>query len=360
MDRLRRSGTCHPALPVGKRPPSRLTRCRGENPDTSPSFTVISSSKSSTKSKSRSTSTTKARSYKYSDAGNIMIQLPNPMTINTRLTSPTTKKKPTQDVGTKILPRRKPTSPSAWALSPGRVSPCPTHVLPVKSPSPGGRTGGERGGGGISGVLKYFRQKKVTSSEDADRHYFTLLNNRLLQWRFANARAETTMSTSRIVAEKKIFNTWLEMLAIRNSNMVKRMEVEKLKNDIKLYHIMNSQLFLLEKWSRMEAKNFEAVGRVVRKLSVASINVPLLHDSKGDVSDVCDVLDTATMLLENIESTISKLSYEAEQSCYLLTELSIIAKEETELLAELQTWISDVVSLKEKERSLQGYLIQTK
>lgn len=67
--------------------------------------------------------------------------------------------------------------------------------------------------------------------------------------------------------------------------MAKRMEVQKLENDIKLYHIMNSQLFLLEKWSRMEAKNFEAVGRVVRKLSVASLNIPLVNDCKVLLTD---------------------------------------------------------------------------
>lgn len=62
--------------------------------------------------------------------------------------------------------------------------------------------------------------------------------------------------------------------------MVKRMEVEKLERDIRLYHIMNSQLFLLEKWPKLEAKNSEAVGRMVRKLSVASVNMPLVDDSK--------------------------------------------------------------------------------
>ncbi|KAK9075199.1 hypothetical protein SSX86_003520 [Deinandra increscens subsp. villosa] len=360
MDRLRRSGSRHPTPLVREQPFSRLTRCKAENPGTSPSTTVISSNKAGIVTKSRSTSATKTRSYRDSEVNSFMIQLPNPMTINTRFTSPTAKKA-AQDGGTKVLPRRKPTSPSAWALSPGRVSPCPSPVQPIKSPSPGGRIGGERGNGGISGVLKYFRQKKVVSSEDIDRHCFILTNNRLLQWRFANARAETTTSMVGTLTKKKMFNAWLKILATRNSNMVKRMEVEKLKNDIKLYHIMNSQLFLLEKWSRMEAKNFEAVGRVVRKLSVVSINVPLLHDSKGDALDVSNVLDTATTLLENIESTVSQLNHEVvEKSCYLLTELSVIAKEEIESLVELQTLMTDVVSLKEKERSLQGHLIQTK
>ncbi|KAL8253287.1 hypothetical protein R6Q59_036980 [Mikania micrantha] len=342
----RRSGSRKPTTIVGKQSMSRLTRHGGETLDASPTFTTILSNKANMVSKSRSTSATKARSYKDSDVNNFMINLPNPMTINTKLNSPTPKKKPTPDNGATILPRRRPTSPSAWALSPGRVSPFMPPVPPLKSPSSSDKTGGKHGSGGIRGVLKYFKEKKAASSNVIIQHCFLLMSNRLLQWRFANARAETLMSIVRTGTEKKLFNAWLKILTIRNSNMLKRMEVERARNDIKLYDIMNSQLFLLEKWSRMEAKNFEAVGRVVRKLSVASINVPLLHDSKGDVSDVFDMLNTATTLLENIESTISKLSYEAEKSCYLLTELSIIAKEEIESLVELQTWMTHVVSIK--------------
>ena len=130
------------------------------------------------------------------------------MNINTRLTSPTSKKKMGQDVSGRVmsLPRRKPTSPSAWALSPGRVAPYPSPVptLPPASPSPGVKTGGERGTSGISGVLKYFSKKKaVAAAEEADRHCYKLMNNRLLQWRFANARAESAMSTVKTLAEVK-------------------------------------------------------------------------------------------------------------------------------------------------------------
>ncbi|KAJ0457049.1 putative QWRF family protein [Helianthus annuus] len=346
MDRLPRSGSRHVTPPAGNHHPPLLTRCKSANTTTSPPLATILSNNPTTFTKSRSISTTKTRSYREPEVNHFMIHIPNPMTTNTgHLTSAASKKKPTKDSSTKILPRKKPTSPSAWALSPGRVAPCPSlspSPVSVKPPSHGGRTTA----GGLGGVLKYFRQKKSVTSEDAYVHSFKLMNNRLLQWRFANARAEFTMSAVKAVAELKMFNVWLEILAIRNSNMVKRMEVQKLKNQIRLYHIMNSQMFLLEKWSRIEGKNFEAVSRVVRKLTVACANIPLLYDSKGDVSSVCEVLDTANTLLSNIESAISKLSYQAEKSCYQLTELSIIAKQEHELLAELQTWMTDVALLK--------------
>ncbi|KAI3762395.1 hypothetical protein L1987_52825 [Smallanthus sonchifolius] len=253
MDHLPRSGSRHHPPPAGKQPPA-----------TSPPFTTTSSNKSHTFTKSRSISTTRTINYKEPEV--------NPMTTNTTVTSPAAKKKAAQDGGIKNLPRKKPTSPSAWALSPGRVAPCPSPVA-VQPPTPGGRS--RTTGGGISGVL----------------------------------------------------NSGLQMLELKPPCPP------------------------LKRWqrcscSRIEAKNFEAVGRVVRKLTAASVNIPMVHDSKGDVSVVCDLLDTATMLLASIESMITKLSYQAEKSCYLLTELSIIAKQEHESLAELQTWMNVVALLK--------------
>lgn len=99
------------------------------------------------------------------------------------------------------------TSPSAWALSPGRSQPCsspaPAAVAPVpKSPASFTKLmKQEAKGGGVSGVLKYFRQKKVSPLVEEEYHRFRVAYNRLLQWRFANARAEASMATVKKMAE---------------------------------------------------------------------------------------------------------------------------------------------------------------
>lgn len=82
--------------------------------------------------------------------------------------------------------RQGPTSPSAWALSPGRSSP----VTPKSS-----------GGGG---VLKYLiRNRKVGSTlvQEVEYGEYRVNYNRLLQWRFVNARAEASMASVRMLAQ---------------------------------------------------------------------------------------------------------------------------------------------------------------
>lgn len=71
----------------------------------------------------------------------------------------------------------------------------------MRPESPG--SGGKRvkSGGGVSGVLKYFKQKKVSTLQEEEFHRFRVMHNRLLQWRFANARAEASMTGVKRVAE---------------------------------------------------------------------------------------------------------------------------------------------------------------
>lgn len=94
--------------------------------------------------------------------------------------------------------------PSAWALSPGRSSPLAVAPEPPQRSSCG-TTGAVRskskGVGGVSGVLKYFRQKKVSPIQEEEYHRFRVFYNRILQWRFVNARAEVAMAAVKIDAQ---------------------------------------------------------------------------------------------------------------------------------------------------------------
>lgn len=90
-------------------------------------------------------------------------------------------------------------SPSAWALSPARSLPFASPVAQDSSPGLGRVK--SKSSGGVNGVLKYFRQKKVSPVQEEDFHRFRILHNGLLQWRFANARAEVAIAATQRVAE---------------------------------------------------------------------------------------------------------------------------------------------------------------
>ncbi|KAK4431661.1 QWRF motif-containing protein 7 [Sesamum alatum] len=255
------------------------------------------------------------------------------------------------------------TSPSAWALSPGRSLPCsspaPVAVAPVpKSPASYEKLMKQESKGGVDGVLKYFRQKKVSPLLEEEYRRFRVVYNRLLQWRFANARAEASMAAVNRVAQKKLLNGWARICVIRNLMMEKRALIQKLKHQLKLYHVINSEMRLLNEWSRLEPKNVEAVGRVVRKLSAISLCLPLVQNAEGDVMSVYDAMSMAMGVMEGMEAMILDMHWQVERTCYLLTELSVMLKQQQQFFEELEKRVSIVASLEVQEKSLRVHHIQ--
>ncbi|KAI5346843.1 hypothetical protein L3X38_014722 [Prunus dulcis] len=249
-----------------------------------------------------------------------------------------------------------PRSPSAWALSPGRYLPCKVAPeSPAVSTKAARVKSSNSGGGGVSGVLKYFRlQKKVSPIQEEDFHRFRLLHNRLLQWRFANARAEASLLVAKRVSQAKIFSVCLRTLKVRNFILEKRMQMQKLKHEIKVYQILNPQIFLLNEWGKLDRKNQESVSRLVRKLSGISNTLPLVHDAKADVASVYEAMTTAMLVVEGIEAMVTKLLPQLEKVLYMVTELLIAQKQQNDLEENITT----VAALVEEEASVRAHLIQ--
>ncbi|XP_042045545.1 QWRF motif-containing protein 7-like, partial [Salvia splendens] len=237
-------------------------------------------------------------------------------------------------------PRRKrsaSTSPSAWALSPGRS---------LSSPSPEPEKLAKREArSGVSGVLKYFRQKKVSPLLEEEYHQYRLMYNRLLQWRFANARAESSMANVNRAAQGKLLNGLIKISMRRKLRTEKRCEIEKLKQGIKLVQILRSEMGMLNEWCRIEGRNMEAVGRVVRKLSAISLCVPLVQDAQADVMAFYDAISTATQVMGYIEESIMDMYCQVEKTCFLVTELSVMLKQYKQLFQELENPVLLVASL---------------
>ncbi|XP_022716334.1 QWRF motif-containing protein 7-like [Durio zibethinus] len=234
-------------------------------------------------------------------------------------------------------------SPSAWALSPGRSS--PLMVAPEPQGSFGTGVRSKSKDGGVSRVLKYFRQKKVSPVQEEEYHRFRLFYNRMLQWRFVNARAEIAMAAVKIDAQDKLFGVWLRILKIRNSTVEKKILLQKLIHEIKLHQIVGPQFCLLNEWVKLEGKNYEAVSRVIRKLSAILVRVPLIHDAKADVESIYEAIGAAIAVMDGIEATIIKIfSQPAEKMLCLVTKLISMVEQEKECLEEMEKVIALVPS----------------
>ncbi|KAL3524147.1 hypothetical protein ACH5RR_016981 [Cinchona calisaya] len=241
------------------------------------------------------------------------------------------------------------TSPSAWALSPGRsLHPQPITPQPfsIQKSKTGGSCNTTTTTKGVSGVLKYFsKKKKVSYLQEEEYHQFRIMHNRLLQWRFSNARAEVSMTVLKRIVLRKLFTVWLKTSKMRKFIVEKRFQMQKFKRDVRLYNILSSEITLLKEWAPLESKNCEAVGRLARKLSAISVCLPLDQGSKADITSFHEEMEMATKVMDDIEAMITNIQAQVEQTCYMLTELSVIVKEGGDCSSELDKRVATVASL---------------
>lgn len=238
-------------------------------------------------------------------------------------------------------PKSRPPPPSAWALSPGRSPPrgaehdssvrnkakgrlpawarSPTWTYAITSQNqarqePVAASGGKRGGDG-GGVLGLFRKRKEAVPADEEWHQLRLLSSRLVQWRFANAMAEEAAEASQRnadvrrltsflnlqqftqyrlqcqprskanlpaqILQEKLFDVWLGVYELRNLVAAKRILVQRRKQKMKLFQILQPQAHLLSHWEPHAKKHIEAVAILVRLLGTACLSLPLVEGTQA-------------------------------------------------------------------------------
>ncbi|GMI76626.1 QWRF domain containing 7 [Hibiscus trionum] len=355
------SSTCRRHSEAKSVSPPHLLRSRSGTTALKREPSVINSAPRST---IRSKSTTRSRTLRNGENINpttILPSMPKKSTTTTAITTRDGFVRFLQRGGskTKVSSKSVTNSPSAWALSPGRSS-SPLVEPQVSSWTTEVRAKCSKGGGGVSGVLKYFRQKKVSPIQEEEYHQFRVVYNRLLQWRFANARAEAAMAAVNIDSQDKLFGVWLRILKIRNSTLEKRILLHKLRHEIKLHEIVGPQLSLLTEWVKLESRNLEAVSRVIRKLSAVLVRVPLIQDAEADMESMHEAMSAAIEVMDGIEANIINIfSQPVEKILYLVTELISMVEQEKQCLEDMENAITLVPpQVLVSEQSLHVHLIQ--
>ncbi|XP_065001421.1 QWRF motif-containing protein 7-like [Musa acuminata AAA Group] len=278
---------------------------------------------------------------------------------------------------------RKPrTAPSAWALSPGRSPPrstsapaqrdarktktglsawarSPSQSKPSPDPSraaPVVTAGGKKGGGG--GVLGLFRRRKEAAPGEEESHQLRLLTSRLIQWRFANARAVAAVEAARCNAEEKLFYAWLRIYELRNLVAAKRILVQRRKQKMKLPQILRPQLRLLSQWEPHAKKHVEAVATLVRLLGAAAFSLPLVEGAEANSVSLRRCLSSSMEAMTDIAATAGVFYAKVGDIDTMLYELVETIRLEIQGLEELMEMCTSVTSLEMHEVSLRAHMIQ--
>ncbi|KAG7536660.1 QWRF family [Arabidopsis suecica] len=196
--------------------------------------------------------------------------------------------------GSQLFPKSeqiRPASPGKFGMNAALSSPRGTSIARGISPSrgvvpprgftPSGRMSPLRVRSSMSKntplILNFAvdAKEKIRDNGVADAHLLRLLHNRLLQWQFANARANSVISAQKMRAEKRLCNAWISISKLYDSVRAKRIELQHLKQNLKLISILNRQMGHLEEWLVMDRDYMGSLVGAAEALKGSTLCLPV-------------------------------------------------------------------------------------
>ncbi|KAK8465384.1 hypothetical protein PHAVU_009G070600 [Phaseolus vulgaris] len=107
-------------------------------------------------------------------------------------------------------------------------------------------------------------------------HSLRLLHNRLLQWRFVNARADSDLSVQKSNAESCLYDAWASTTKLQESVRAKRRELQLLKHKLKLVFILKKQMVYLEDWAVLDEIYISSLAGAIKALKASTLRLPVV------------------------------------------------------------------------------------
>ncbi|XVF01916.1 hypothetical protein REPUB_Repub04eG0131000 [Reevesia pubescens] len=265
------------------------------------------------------------------------------------------------------------TATSQWALSPGRSGSPPMSVenkvkpmsfsSNLKPPTSPGRTRGVERLLNL-GLMDLFKSKKsaaasqIGSGEVESFHQLRLIHNCLMQWRYANAKADAVNKNINNQVENYLLCGWNSLMKLQHSVLQKKLKLQKEKLEIKMNYILQSQMKALECWADMERQHLLAISMTKECLHSVVCKVPLIEGARVETQSASMELRHAFDLTASIKSMLIAFSSGIEKTVSLLSELAEVVAQEKLLLEECLELLRMSSILEIQDRSLMCYVIQ--
>ncbi|XP_010442063.1 PREDICTED: QWRF motif-containing protein 9-like [Camelina sativa] len=201
-------------------------------------------------------------------------------------------------------------------------------------------------------------KEKIRDNGVADAHLLKLLHNRLLQWRFANARANAVISSQKLRAEKRLYNAWISISKLYDSVRAKRIELQHLKQNLKLISILNSQMEHLEEWLVMERDYMSSLVGAAEALKGSTLCLPVDCGAMVNVHSVKDAICSAVDVMQAMASSICLLLPKVGKISSLAAELGSVSVKEERMLDVCRDLLNTISALQVTECSLKTQITQ--
>ncbi|XWS21278.1 hypothetical protein CRYUN_Cryun30bG0042100 [Craigia yunnanensis] len=199
---------------------------------------------------------------------------------------------------------------------------------------------------------------KIGENRVSDAHLLRLLHNRLLQWRFVNARVDAALSSQRSNAEKSLYNTWTTTSKLQESVRAKRTELQLLRQNLKLISIIKGQMIFLDEWAVLDHDYCSSLSGATEGLMASTLRLPVVCGARADVPKLKDAICSAVDVMQAMASSICSLLSKVAKVNSLVAELGNLSANEFALLDRCKELLSATAAMQVKECSLRTHILQ--
>ncbi|XP_076929450.1 QWRF motif-containing protein 2-like [Bidens hawaiensis] len=254
--------------------------------------------------------------------------------------------------------------------SPNRVRPSsPNKFVMTPSPnrmmSPRRRlvSGFDNNVSEVPSVLSFavdVRRGKVSGNLFLDAHVLRLLYNRLLQWRFVNARNEDIVLKQKLSIEENLWNAWITISDLRDSLTRKRHRLQLLRQKLKLASLLKAQMGFLEDWGYLDKNHSISLLGAIEALKASTLRLPVAAGATVDLQSMKDAINSALDVMQAMGSSslMNSLCLQVEEVNLLVTKIVKVSAKEGALLRVCKDFLSVLSALKVKDCSLRTHMLQ--
>ncbi|OIV91135.1 hypothetical protein TanjilG_30357 [Lupinus angustifolius] len=238
----------------------------------------------------------------------------------------------------------RPASPSKlWASSPSRGNPSPARVRSVVASSINGSSSNTPS---ILNFSAEVRRGKIGEERIYDAHTLRLLYNRYVQWRFVNARADSTFMMQKLNAENQA--------AIVEAKVKANFYPE----GTGVIPSLQFKISYMEEWSLLDRDHSSSLLGATEALRASTLRLPVAEKAIADVPNLKDALGSAVDVMQAMGPPIYSLSSKVEETTCLVAEMLKITSKERFLLEQCKDFLSTLAAMQVKDCSLRTHMLQ--
>ncbi|KAK7324742.1 hypothetical protein VNO77_28549 [Canavalia gladiata] len=189
-------------------------------------------------------------------------------------------------------------------------------------------------------------------------HQLRLLDNRLIQWKHANARAQVVSGNISHRAESNLIFVWDGLTKLQHSVLKKKIQCAREKLEMKIIFVLYSQMKLLEAWGGMERQHVSAITATKECLHSVVCRVPLLEGARVNMQSTSIALRHASDLAASIKSILTTISFSVDKTAAMLSELAKVVAQEKQLLEEFYHLFQSISVFELQEKSVKCNVVQ--